>query len=93
MSSGFDAAADGAEIHARRLMTLTGLIELVFKEPLDAKKQEQTVLSMVIAMAAEKQKLRAGNRWSGTLSTPSSPRHRRSSRHCSSRTPRNTCRR
>ncbi|MPY09791.1 hypothetical protein FNH21_03495 [Arthrobacter sp. KR32] len=61
-------------------MTLTGLIELVFKEPLDAKKQEQTVLSMVIAMAAEKQKLRAGNRWSGTLSTPSSPRHRRSSR-------------
>jgi ABC-type sugar transport system substrate-binding protein len=43
-----------AEIHARRLMTLTGLIELVFKEPLDAKKQEQTVLSMAIAMAAEK---------------------------------------
>ncbi|BBE24552.1 hypothetical protein MN0502_34350 (plasmid) [Arthrobacter sp. MN05-02] len=43
-----------AEIHSRRLMTLTGLIELVFKEPLDAKKQEQTVLSMAIAMAAEK---------------------------------------
>lgn len=43
-----------AEIHSRRLMTLTGLIELVFKESLDAKKQEQTVLSMGIAMAAEK---------------------------------------
>jgi hypothetical protein len=43
-----------AEIHARRLMTLTGLIELVFKEPLDAKKQEQTVLCMAIATAAEK---------------------------------------
>lgn len=42
-----------AEIHSRRLSTLTGLIELVFKEPLDAKKQEQTVLSMAIMLAAE----------------------------------------
>ena len=42
-----------AEIHSRRLSTLTGLIELLFKESLDAKKQEQTVLSMAIMLAAE----------------------------------------
>lgn len=42
-----------AEIHSRRLNALTGLLELVFKSPLDAKQQEPTVLSMAITAAAE----------------------------------------
>jgi hypothetical protein len=42
-----------AEIHSRRLNALTGLLELVFKAPLDARQQEPTVLSMAITEAAE----------------------------------------
>ena len=41
-----------AEIHSRRLNALTGLLELVFKAPLDARQKEPTVLSMAITVGS-----------------------------------------